>query len=346
MNNNPERTGVKQFLELTDSIPVIDVRTPSEYEKGHIPCALNIPLFTDKERAEVGTIYRQKSSISAIMKGLDIVGPKMSTLLKEGINKAGRKKRLMLYCWRGGSRSASMAWLFSNADIECILLEGGYKAYRKHILARLSEKRKIIILGGYTGSGKTAILNELSRMGEQVLDLEHLACHKGSAFGALGQKAQPGTEHFANLLHHAISDTDKSRRLFLEDESHNIGLVSIPHDFFGLMQEASVIALVPDIDTRLPRLVREYGIFSKDKLIDSVNKISKRLGSEKTALVIQAIENGNLEYAIRNVLAYYDKTYTYGLKQRPEDKVMYYKPAVDDTRANALEVKRLADKIL
>ncbi|MEA1886745.1 MAG: tRNA 2-selenouridine(34) synthase MnmH [Bacteroidota bacterium] len=345
MNNYPVRTGAKQFIELSGSIPVIDVRTPSEYRKGHIPRSFNIPLFSDEERARVGTLYKQENRLAAITEGLDIVGPKMSYLLKQGLKKAGKNKSLLLYCWRGGSRSESMAWLFSNADIQCVTLEGGYKAYRNYILSELGKPKKIIILGGLTGSGKTAILSELSRMGEQVVDLERLACHKGSAFGALGQEEQPGSEHFANLLHDTMRKHDPERRLFVEDESHNIGSVNIPEGFFRLMKESQVIALMPDIQTRIPRLREEYGIFAPDQLIASVQKISQKLGGANSKIATDAIRENNLDKAIEIVLKYYDKAYRYGLSQRPEEKVMFVESPSDDPVENACKAKMLADRI-
>ncbi len=345
MSNYSVRTGPREFLELSASIPIIDVRSPSEFKKGHIPAASNIPLFSDEERAVVGTVYKQENQLSAIMKGLDIVGPKMSGLLKEGIKLAGDSRKLLVYCWRGGRRSESMAWLFANAGIDCILLEGGYKAYRNYILDELARPRKIIIIGGLTGSGKTDILAELSKKGEQVVDLEALACHKGSAFGALGQVTQPGSEHFANLLYDVLRKQDPGKRVFVEDESHNIGTVSIPDSFFRLMREAMVIALMPDISIRMPRLKEEYGAFSSDQLADSVKKISRKLGGDNTKRALNAIYANDLEPAIEIVLGYYDRTYRYGLSQRPGHKVVFADSPSASAPENAEKVRLLADEI-
>jgi len=342
---NPARTGAGEFIELSSSVPLVDVRTPSEFKKGHIPGAINIPLFNDYERGVVGTLYKQQGRLHAIMKGLDIVGPKMSDLLKHGLKVAGNNKKLLLYCWRGGSRSESMAWLFSNGGIECILLEGGYKAYRNFILAELGRSRKMIVLGGLTGSGKTAILHELSGMGEQVIDLEGIACHKGSAFGSLGQAEQPGSEHFANLLFEALKTTRPEQRVFVEDESHNIGSVNIPQNFFALMKQSRVIALMPEIKIRLPRLRKEYGVYGADQLIKSVEKISRKLGGDNTSMAIEAIRTNNLGRAMEIVLKYYDSTYRYCLSQRPEGQVVFIDSPSDDPCENALKVKMLADKI-
>jgi tRNA 2-selenouridine synthase len=279
------------------------------------------------------------------MLGLDIVGPRMSDLLKQGLKVAGPGRKLLLYCWRGGSRSESMAWLFSNGGIECIVLEGGYKAYRNFVLQELAGPRKMIVLGGLTGSGKTAILAELSRMGEQVIDLEGLACHKGSAFGALGQPGQPSSEHFENLLFKALGKTQPAKRIFVEDESHNIGSVNIAHSFFERMSKSKVIALMPDMQTRLPRLREEYGVYEADQLIHSVEKISRKLGGLKTASAIEAIRANDLDRAIEIVLGYYDRTYRYGLSQRQEGQVFFLEEPSDDPYDNALKVKKLADEI-
>ncbi len=345
MSNYSSRTGPHEFLELSESIPLIDVRSPSEFRKGHIPSACNIPLFSDQERAVVGTVYKQENQLSAIMKGLDIAGPKMSELLKEGIKEAGKGKKLLVHCWRGGSRSESMAWLFGNGGIDCVLLEGGYKAYRNYILDRLARPRKMIILGGLTGSGKTDILTELSEMGEQVVDLEGLACHKGSAFGALGQEPQPGSEHFSNLLYDVLRKQDPGSRVFVEDESHNIGTVSIADGFFRLMREAMVIALMPPISMRMPRLKEEYGAFSVSQLTDAVLKISKKLGGENTKTAISAIQANDLEPAIEIVLGYYDRTYRYGLAERPKDRVVFVDSPSASASENAEKVRLLADEM-
>ena len=194
-----KKINVSKFLELSEIIPIADVRSPSEFSFGHIPGAVNIPLFDDEEREAVGTKYKKEGRLPAILEGLKYTGPAMSSKLKQAL-KIAKNGKLLIHCWRGGMRSEAMAWFFSLGDIEIEVLDGGYKSYRHHILENLSEKRKIIVLGGMTGSSKTYILKYLNKMGQQVLDLEGLANHKGSAFGALGQLPQPSTEQFSNML--------------------------------------------------------------------------------------------------------------------------------------------------
>jgi len=158
------------FLKLAQSIPVIDVRSPGEYITGHIPGAVNIPIFDDNERIAVGTKYKKEGRIPAIVEGLKLTGPSMSPKLEQAL-KIARDGKLLVHCWRGGMRSEAMAWLFSLGDIETEVLEGGYKSDRNYILNGLSEQRKMIVLGGMTGSGKTHILRYLNGCGWQVLDL-------------------------------------------------------------------------------------------------------------------------------------------------------------------------------
>jgi tRNA 2-selenouridine synthase len=195
-----KRTDIAEFLKLAEEIPVTDVRSPKEYEEGHIPGAINIPLFDDEERARVGTKYKKEGRIAAIMEGLDLSGPRMTEKLRKALQTA-KNGKLLVHCWRGGMRSEAMAWLFSLSGIQTTVLEGGYKSYRHLVLDTLAAEREMIILGGMTGSSKTHILRHLKQQGRQVVDLESLANHKGSAFGALGQLPQPSTEQFANDLY-------------------------------------------------------------------------------------------------------------------------------------------------
>ena len=216
-----KKLNISDFLQLSATIPVIDVRSPYEFRTGHIPGAYNIPLFDDKEREAVGIKYKKEGRRNAILKGLKLTGPSMNLKLEEAL-KLAKENKLLVHCWRGGMRSEAMAWLFSLGDIQTEVLDGGYKSYRHHVLEKLSEKRKYIVLGGLTGSGKTDILNYMKSIGHQAIDLEGIACHKGSAFGSLGQPGQPTSEHFANLLYYELEKTDSTRVVWLEDESKNI----------------------------------------------------------------------------------------------------------------------------
>ncbi|HUX96083.1 MAG TPA: tRNA 2-selenouridine(34) synthase MnmH [Bacteroidales bacterium] len=338
------RTGVENFLQLSEKTTICDVRSPSEFASGHIPGAVNIPIFSDQERELVGIKYKKEGSIPAIKLGLNLSGPQMSEKLSRAL-KISTDNQLLVHCWRGGMRSEAMAWLFSLAGINVNVLDGGYKAYRHFILEKLSEKRKMMILGGLTGSSKTHILNRLKKSGCQVIDMEGLANHKGSAFGALGQMPQPSTEHFANILYDAWGKTDPDVPLMLEDESRNIGTVFMPDTLYENMQKAPAIILMMDVKTRMPRLLREYTQFPKEVLVASVKKISKRLGGDLTREAIKAIESDNFSKAIEITLTYYDKAYLFGLNKKSPDKIIYIKTETDDIEENAAKVLEASEKI-
>jgi tRNA 2-selenouridine synthase len=340
-----QRVDILRFLELSESIPIADVRSPSEFKFGHIPGSANIPLFDDNERAAVGIKYKKEGRIPAILEGLKHSGPSLLSKMEQGLKIAGNNSKLLVHCWRGGMRSEAMAWLFSLGDIEVSVLDGGYKSYRHHVLESFSEKRNMIVLGGMTGSSKTHILRNLKSSGQQVLDLEQLANHKGSAFGALGQPPQPTTEQFGNSLYNEFIKLNADLPIWVEDESRNIGSVFMPDPFYHNMQETPVIVLVMEIQMRLPRLMEEYSSYPPETLMESVLKISKRLGGDKTRDAISAIGTGDFAKAIEIVLYYYDKAYLFGLKKKEHKNIIYVRTDTDDIETNAMKVLDAAGKI-
>src|SRR5690625_3497691 len=245
---------VRTFIDKAQSVPIIDVRSPSEFEQGHIPGAENLPLFSDEERAEIGTIYKQKNRDQAIKCGLEIVGPKMRSLVEQAEQIAPERK-VLLHCWRGGMRSRSLAWLLRTTGFEVQTLDKGYKAFRNFILDQFEEEWNIHILSGYTGSGKTEILNELQKLGDQIIDLEGIAGHKGSSFGHLGEEEQPTGEHFQNLLGTALYQTTKKQPIWLEDESRFVGRRCIPQPLYRQMQKTQVFRVEISKEKRIRCLV-------------------------------------------------------------------------------------------
>jgi tRNA 2-selenouridine synthase len=339
-----KKIDVVSFLGLAENIPVIDVRSPSEFNYGHIPGAKNIPLFDDTERVVVGTKYKKEGRTPAILAGLKKAGPGMYSKLEEAL-KYAEDRKLLVHCWRGGMRSEAMAWLFSLGDIETEILEGGYKAYRNHILNSLAEKRKMIVLGGMTGSSKTHILRYIKESGRQVIDLEELANHKGSAFGALGQLPQPTTEHFANLLFDEWKKLNSNFPFWVEDESRNIGSVFMPDEFYSNMQDTPAIILIMDVKTRLPRLLKEYTAYPPELLKSSIMRISKRLGGDNTRDAIIAVDEGNFAKAVEITLYYYDKAYIFGLKKKNSKNIIMVNTDTDDIESNALKILDAASSI-
>ncbi len=338
------KSDIKYFLEMADAIPVVDVRSPSEFKKGHIPAAINIPLFNDEAREKVGIRYKKAGRLKAILTGLQLTGPELSDKLEKAV-KTAVNGQILAYCWRGGMRSETMAWLFSLGGIEVTLLERGYKSYRSHVLDKLSHRIPLIILGGYTGSGKTEILKHIRESGYQSVDLEGLANHKGSAFGALGKPPQPFSEHFANLLFDEVRKMSTDKPLWLEDESRNIGNVFIPGEFYANMQSNPAVVLIMDLKTRLPRLIEEYSSYPEEDLKKGVMKITKRLGSEKAKDAIQAIIRKDYSRAIEITLGYYDKAYLHSLKKRMASKTIFVHTDTDDVAINATKVLDAASGI-
>ncbi len=333
---------IEEFLELRKSIPVIDVRSPGEFEKGHIPGAYNIPLFSNEERARVGIAYKKQGKQEAIKLGLEIVGPKMRTMAEEGKKIAGAQEELLVYCWRGGMRSANMAWLFSRLGIQCRVMEGGYKAFRRYGRELIRQNKNLIVLGGMTGSGKTDILDELNKMGEQVLNLEYLAHHKGSAFGSIGEEEQYPTEHFENLIFDQYTRLDFNRPVWVEDESKKIGKNIIPDELYAMIRQSPVIKVNLPKEKRVGRLVKQYTEYGDTLLKESIEKIDKRLGYENARDAIRAIDIRDYHKAARIVLNYYDKSYNYGLSKRDPATVYELIIQEDNPKQNANLVKEYA----
>ncbi len=293
---------------------IFDVRTPAEFAKGHIPSAINLPLFSDEERAVVGTIYKQANPEKAFIKGLELAGPKMAEYVKTALQAAPSRK-IMVYCWRGGKRSGSMGWLLGFGGFDVQIIEGGYKAYRNYLLTAFEAKKlSIAIIGGRTGSGKSQILRELALKGEQILDLETLACHKGSAFGWIGEKTQPTIEHFENQLFEAVQSLDPARRVWIENESRGVGRVFIPDGLWNQMKQAPLFQLEVSFERRLDHILQVYTQTCKEDLVASFRKLEKKIGNEQMRAAILFLEQGDIKSAAAIALKYYDKLYNYGFE--------------------------------
>lgn len=321
MSQHIKQLLISDFLEQRKQGVVIDVRTPAEYAKGHVPESINVPLFSNAERILIGTTFKQIGREEAVLQGLQLIGPRMADIVLQ-VKAIAIDKPIYIYCWRGGMRSGSVAWLLQTTGMQVRQLVGGYKAYRNHFYKLLSTKPwQLIVLGGRTGSGKTEILNHLAAKGQQVIDLEKIACHKGSAFGGLGQLPQPTTEHFENLLHESFLRADPSKPIWVEGESQRIGFCFIPMQFYTMMQSALYINVVVPASQRVERLVKDYAHFPKAKLTEAVMNIKKRLGGLGFQQALEAIEASDFHRVAQLSLAYYDKTYDYCYTERSSDKM-------------------------
>ena len=324
-----EALRLDDFLLLAKSVPVIDVRSPKEFEHAHIPGAVNIPLLNNEHRAIIGTTYKESGREKAVIKGFELVGHEFGRFIKEALVISPQKK-VLVYCWRGGMRSNIMAWVIKTAGFETHTLIGGYKTYRRWTLEVFKTEKNIRILGGLTGSGKTDILKGLIMKGELVIDLEGMANHKGSAFGSLGMGAQPSNEQFENDLALVWDSIDSDKVLWMEDESSNIGKVKLPDAVFGMMKQAKVIKVSIPEDIRLRKLVEDYAKFPKEKLRDCTLKISKRLGHLRLTQSLEFLEEGDMENWVKMMLEYYDKAYLYCLSQRERGTITELNFDTDD----------------
>lgn len=340
-----ENIDMSSFLQMKDSFPVVDVRSPIEFEKGHIPGSYNIPLFSNDERAAIGTLYKKEGQDEAVKLGESFANPKIDWYLTE-VEKVAPKGPVIVTCFRGGLRSRRFSMLLDQNGIEVYRLEKGYKSFRRAAGKSFSLSREILLLGGRTGSGKTDVLKELKKAGEAVIDLEGLANHRGSAFGSIGLGDQPTTEQFENNLFEKLRETAGHVPLWIEDESLNIGRVYLPKVFHVLMKSSPMIILDLPIELRVERLCRDYAQCGKEPLIEAVNRISKRLGGENSVQAIRAIEEGNLSYAATLTLRYYDKCYDYGLERDKKRKAAVLKLSSGDPETAASELLKIGEKIL
>ena len=334
-----EGLNVENFLLQSPKKLVIDVRSPVEFKKGHMPGALNIPLFEDLERAEIGTLYKAKGREDAVMRGLEIVSPKLTRFITEA-KKNTQDPGVLVYCFRGGMRSNSFGWLLNTAGLEAKIMEGGYKAYRNYILKQFEGNYKLMLLGGATGSGKTEVLKNLKN-DIQIVDLEGLANHKGSAFGGIGQPAQPPQQMFENYLYNELTKTDTSKYILAEDESMSIGFNKIPYPFWLQMKKAPIIKLMVPFDLRVKRLVNEYGKEDVGKLKQSVINISQQLGPNNAKDCLQWLDEGKLADVAAVTLKYYDRAYEYNHTNKEKKVILPVETDTDNPAINAQKVKRI-----
>ncbi|MBI5219822.1 MAG: tRNA 2-selenouridine(34) synthase MnmH [Bacteroidia bacterium] len=326
---------IEEYLKSEPLLPMIDVRAPGEFEKGHIPDANNIPVFSDHERAIVGTIYKQRSNEEAIKLGHELVNPKLNQFIKISKEIAPRLK-VAVHCWRGGMRSRAFAThLISGGFKKVYVINGGYKTFRNHVLKFFNQDFRLNIIGGFTGSGKTQILKILKTAGEQVIDLEYLANHKGSVFGGIGNMRQPTVEQFENNLFWQWKDMDLSKPVWLEDESFNIGPVKIPLSLFRKMNEAPLYFLEIPKEERARYLVSEYAACNKKILASALQKLNKRLGGLNTRKAVEFLYSGNYYEAAMLALTYYDKSYRKALSGKDSGQVFHIRLNDSNHQVNA-----------
>ena len=295
----------------------MDVRSPLEFQAGQIQNAINVPLLNNEERVAVGTDYKQKGQAEAIKTGFRLVGPRLEEIINKA-EKIAAGRELLVHCWRGGMRSDNFSKFIAMARVKSQVLQGGYKAYRQFALENFKKPFKFILITGFTGSGKSDILRELGNQGEQILDLEKLANHKGSAFGGLMMPAQPTTEQFQNDLFEEILKLDLSKRIWLEDESIAIGKIFLPQDFWNTMGHSKLVEMEVSKEIRVQRLVNEYGASDPDQFLETVGRVKTKLGGQHYNSAKEKLSHGDMASTIEILLTYYDKAYRASIEKRKE----------------------------
>ncbi|MBJ6749598.1 tRNA 2-selenouridine(34) synthase MnmH [Geomonas anaerohicana] len=299
--------------ELLDSHLLVDVRSPLEYQEDHIPGAINVPLLDNEERVEIGILHKESGPYAARRRGLEMTAHRFPEMVRQ-IADAACGRPILVYCWRGGLRSKTVTSILDLAGLKAVQLIGGYKSYR-HVVGDyftpFIPKEPLIVLHGMTGIGKTTLLQRLEARGNSVLDLEGLACHRGSAFGQLGLNQDLTQKRFETLLWDAIRKAPAGKPLILEGESERIGRVSLPGDFYQKMAQGIRVWCHASLETRVARLIEEYGLPEyKEEMGVALQRIRKKLGGKRCDELAENLERWEMDEFMKGLVCdYYDKVY-------------------------------------
>lgn len=319
---------LNEWINSPNPMPLLDARSEGEYLQGHIKGAISFPILNNEERKLVGTCYKQKGSDQAVLLGYKLVGPKFEGILKEALKRFPRGP-IAVHCWRGGLRSRIMGNLLDSAGYDVFQIKGGYKTYREKVLQYLENDFEFRVFTGYTGSGKTILLEKLELEGFQVLNLECIANHRGSAFGNLGLPEQPTQEQFENSLFETLNRFDPNKPIYTEDESRKIGRVVLPLKVYEAVRNAPLTFLDYSFEKRLHHILEIYGRFNPKELIPPTEKLRKRMGDKENREAIAHLEQGEIESWASLVLRHYDKQYTYSMSLKDKSKITYTNEAIE-----------------
>lgn len=323
---------------------VIDARSPSEFAEDHLPGALNLPVLDDEERRIVGTLYKQVSALEARKVGAAMVGRRIAGHIEAQVANKARDWQPLVYCWRGGQRSGSLAWFLSQIGFRTVQLQGGYKAFRAVVrtqLQALPARLYYTVLTGRTGSGKTRLLQRLAAAGEQVLDLEGLARHRGSILGAMPGQPQPSQKHFDTLVWQALQAFDPARPVFIESESARIGTLRVPEALLQHMRErGQTVQLELPEHARVALLLQEYAHFADDvpafcRLLDALTELQGKARVQSWQALAQA---GDWATLFASLMAeHYDPLYDRSTRRNFETLAQAPRVALADGGTEALD---------
>ena len=327
--------------------PIIDVRTPAEYEEDHLPGAVNHPVLSNEQRVLVGTINRQFGSFEANVKGAALVTANISALLEGPLRQMPKGWSPLLYCWRGGSRSWSLATVLARIGWRVALLDGGYRSYRQRVVRdndMLASRLRFVVLAGPTGSGKTRVLQLAAAQGAQVLDLEALASHRGSVLGGVPGAPQPSQKAFDALLWQALRRFDPSQPVLVESESRKIGQLHLPESLMIRMRSSACVSLAVPLEVRVQLLRDQYPHLEADR--EGLNEQLQRLVplyQDKRVLQWRALADAGHwdELVGRLLLEHYDPAYQRSMgrnyRQAADAPVIAVPEATEDALAQAAQ---------
>lgn len=331
---------INDWLQTQKHFPLLDARSEGEYAYGHIPSAISFPLLNNEERKLVGTCYKQKGSDQAVLLGYKLVGPKFEGYLKTAL-KRFPKGPIAVHCWRGGLRSRIMGNLLDSAGYEVFQVKGGYKSYRDLVLKYLENDFSFKVFTGFTGAGKTLLLEQMAQKGFQVLNLEGIANHRGSAFGNLGLPAQPSQEQFDNNLYETLKNFTQTSPIYTEDESRKIGKLVLPLKIFEGIRSSPLTFLDYSFEFRLNHILETYGRFDPNELLPPTENLKKRMGDKDNREAIQCLNEGNITEWACIVLKHYDKQYSYSMSLKNLERITYTKASFEEILENLEKNKPL-----
>lgn len=303
------------LANIDDFDAIIDVRSPAEFAEDHIPGAINCPVLNDEQRARVGTLYKQVSPFDAKKVGAALVARNIAENIERYFLDKPRDWRPLVYCWRGGNRSGAMAHILGKIGWPALQLDGGYKEYRRHVntaLAELPARFGFRVVCGTTGSGKSRLLQELTRQGAQVIDLEQFAAHRGSVLGNLPQELQPSQKMFESRIWRALCRFDSRQPIFIESESKKVGNLRVPDALMIAMRESPCISLSLPQDRRVALLMEDYAHFvnDPDALNAQLDCLSRMHGHERIRHWQAMASSGAMPALVEELLVHhYDPAY-------------------------------------
>jgi len=341
-------------VEITSEIDpanyseIIDVRSPSEFLEDHIPGAINLPVLNDKERAMIGTIYKQENPFQAKKLGAALISANISRAIKSNLIHRDKDYQPLIYCWRGGQRSMSMATILSRIGWKTTVIEGGYKTYRASVRKTIEEQCSqldLMVISGLTGTGKTEIIKQLQSAGEQVIDLEGLANHRGSLLGEEPDRPQPSQKYFESLLAQNISGFSSKKVTWVESESNKIGNIHCPEALWLKMKTAKMIEVTVDINVRVKFLLAQYPHMtaSPELLKEKINLLHHLYGKKQIREWCAMIDESDWEDFVQSLLEkHYDPSYRRAINNKQRTEVAQY----ELTALNESSIAELVQKLV